>query len=287
MTISIRDVNNDFNLVRMERSQALNRTGRIQANEREIARLESEISIRKDNINITKDLITSNNETINILKQIKANNEILLSTHKEQRGLMVESRDLTKESRDLTKESRDLTKESRDANDKVVKAYDELLDIAKDSCDLTQKELELTGKMISTTEKMIAIMEKNPAKYGELSSSDVQKQPEVIEAKNQVTELVGGKIKEYPKETRPALTETTKKVIEATFTEINPTDTKATRELFRNLGTRIEVELDKKYEALSVKEFRKLVDANYKSVENFFRIKRLDYLDLALKDIKA
>jgi hypothetical protein len=52
-----------------------------------------------------------------------------------------------------------------------------------------------------------------------------------------------------------------------------------------NLPKRIEAALDKKHETLS-KDIKKIISDHYKSVEQFSRIKKLDYLDLSLKDIK-
>ncbi len=231
----------------------------IEAKKEVIVNNEKRIEVLQESVGLTKALIANNEarifnntKTINILQDLKTAHEELTEMHKGRLGLLQESRDLTKESRDLTKESRDLMQQ-----------------------------------MIVAMEKMLAIMEKNPAKYGGLSNTEIQKKPEVIEAKDQVTQLANSKIKEYPLNMRPVLKEITKKVVDAPFSEINPNNIKANRDLFSNLGNRIEATLDKKYETLSVKDFNKLIDTNYKSVENFFRIKKLDYLDLALKDIKA
>lgn len=252
MTASIKNVNNGFSLARAGLPQAINRAERIQANNREIAKLENEISIRKDNINATKALIASNNETINILEQLKSNGEKLLDSHKEHL---------------------DLHLQARDASMKVVEANDKMLDLMQ--------------RMIAIMEKMMAIMEKNPARYGGLASLEVQKQPEVIEAKNHITELTNNKVEEYPLNIRPVLEETAKKVIDVTFNEIKPNNPQANRELFSNLTNRLEVALEKKYEFLAknnpAKEFLSSVD---RFLEIFSKMKLLTYSNMSIKNIK-
>lgn len=117
-------------------------------------------------------------------------------------------------------------------------------------------------------------MEKNPARYRGLASLEVQKQPEVIEAKNQVTELANVRVEQYPVSTHPVLKETAKKVIDASFSEIKPNNPQINRELFSNLTNRLELELDKKYEFLSknnpAKEFlisvNRFLDLNIKNI---------------------
>ena len=136
---------------------------------------------------------------------------------------------------------------------------------------------------------MIAIMEKNPAKYDQLSNAELQKQPEVIEAKYQVVQLASSKIEQYPKGERAVLADTAKNVIEATFNEIKPVDTKASIALFSNLETRVEAALDQKHDTLGITKdnnLRQFISDHYKSVEQFSKIKKLGFLDLALKDIK-
>ena len=260
MTASIKNVNNDFNLARAGLPQAINRAERIQANNREIAKLENEISIRKDNINTTKALIASNNETINVLEQLKSNGEKLLDSHIQ--------------ARDASMKVVDLSNKQIESNNKLIESNDKMLDLMQ--------------QMIAVMEKMVAIIEKNPARYGGLSSLKAQKQPEVIEAKNQVTELTNKKVNEYPLNIRPVLEETAKKVINATFNEIKPNNPQANRELFSNLTNRLELEIDKKYEFLAknnpAKEF--LISVN-RFLEIFSKVKRLPFLDSNIKNIKT
>jgi hypothetical protein len=263
MAESIRNVSNNLNLVKVERPQAITRAERIEANNREIAKLENELSIRKDNINITKNLIDSNNETISILKQLKSNNNEMIASREKYLESLIESRDLHMQ--------------AREALVKVVEADDKMLDLMQ--------------QMLAVMEKMLVIMEKNPARYGRIQNLEVQKQPEVIEAKNQINELANNKVEQYPLNMHPDLKETTKKVIDATFSEIKPNNIQANRELFSNLSYRLEVALDKKYESLAVNKEDKNAKKNLVSynrfLETFARIKRLAYLNLDIKNFKV
>jgi len=277
MNMSVNNANAYFNAARVEQPRISNKENRIKANEAEIAGLENEIAARQDTIQITKELISSNKEKISIMERLKANNERLIGSHKEQRGLLQESRDLTKESRDLLKNTIDLTKESRD--------------LTKESRDLTKGKIDLTQKMIDVTENLIGAMKRlmvlNPAKYGSLENSELQKIPEIKEAKSDIIAAAAIKVEQYPEKEHAALAETVKNVIDTTFSEIKPNDTNTNRILLTNLTKRIEVALDKKHETLSAQDIKEIMNAHYRSVDSFYRINSLSYLDLALKDIEV
>jgi len=234
-------------LIAAKQQQAGNTEKQIDVTQQIVEKQKQSVNLNKQLITANRDLITAHVESKSALEQIKANNDKLLGLHNGQRGLLVEARDLTKESRDLMQ------------------------------------------KMISIMEKMEAIMMKNPAKYENMTWAEFKNRSEIKEAKAQVIQLANVIVEQYPKEESVALTDTVKNVVDATFTEIKPTDVKANMKLFNNLEKRIEAALDKKYETLAVRDqgIKPIVNAHYKSVEHFSRIKKLDYLDLALKNIKV
>jgi hypothetical protein len=281
------------NITAVQRNTSLpnvERLNRINANNRKISALESQIAGQKEvsaaakeliannskSINLTKEIITdtkklidikkemiSNNEAlissgnrkIDILEQLKASNDRLIGIHQEQRGLLQETRDLLQESRDLTKESRDLLQ-----------------------------------KMIDIGERMVTIMMKNPARYGGLPSQEVQQLPEMMVAKKEAVATVAPLIEQYPQTEHSTLTKTVNGVVEASFLEIDPKDLATNRKLFHTLGKRVEVALDKKHELLALdskeKSTKKALVSYNGFLENFSRIKRLAYLELNIKNIK-
>jgi hypothetical protein len=243
------------------REQRINRIdNQINANNREINALESQIIAQKEVSAATKALITNNSETINLTKELINSGNRKIDIFEQLKASSDRLIGVHQEQRGLLQESRDLTKESRD----------------------------LLVKMIDIGERMLAIMMKNPAKYGGLPIFEIQKQPEVIEAKNQIVEVASNKVETYPLNMRFVLKDTTRKVIDATFNEIKPADTKANRKIFVNLEKRIEAALDKKYETLSFRDVKQILNADYyKPLKIFSKINRLAYSDLSIKDIKA
>jgi len=269
-------------LIAAKQQQAGNTEKQIDVTQQIVEKQKESVNLNKQVIDLKKELITANRDLItahveskSALEQIKANNYKLLGLHNGQRGLMVEARDLAIE--------------ARNAAVKVVECYDKVIAANDKVIALDNKIIDFLQQAIAIGRKMEAIMMKNPAKYGGLPSSEVQKLPEVIAAKSQVVAIAAVKVEQYPKEEHVALTDTVKNVVDATFTEIKPTDVKANMKLFNNLEKRIEAALDKKYETLAVRDqgIKPIVNAHYKSVEHFSRIKKLDYLDLALKNIKV
>jgi hypothetical protein len=141
--------------------------------------------------------------------------------------------------------------------------------------------------MIEVAEKMEAIMMKNPAKYENMTWAEFKNRSEIKEVKQDVMDkIVAPQITLYPKAAHDVLNTCANNVVDATFSEIK-TDIKANREILINLPKRIEAVLDKKHESLSVEDIKQIITDHYKSVEQFSRIKKLDYLDLALKNIKV
>jgi|GEM_PF-6837066 len=256
-----RTANNVNSRVRREEvdNKIKNIDNKIQDIDVKIEAKEKLITLKQDQVIASKEFIGKCDEEIAIIKELI---DIRKQQVSDEIGIKQKKLDLLQESRDLTKESRDLTKESRD----------------------------LLQKMIAIGEKMESIMMKNPAKYGGLPNSEIQKLPEIKEAKSDFVTAASAKVEQYPKGERIALAETVKNVVDATFTEVKPADVKANRELFNNLGKRIEAALDKKHETLATKnkDIRQIMDAHYhRPLESFARMSRLAYLDLAIKDMKV
>ena len=249
-----RTANNVNSRVRREEvdNKIKNIDNKIQDIDVKIEAKEKLITLKQDQVIASKEFIGKCDEEIAIIKELI---DIRKQQVSDEIGIKQKKLDLLQESRDLTKESRDLLQ-----------------------------------KMIAIGEKMESIMMKNPAKYGGLPNSEIQKLPEIKEAKSDFVTAASAKVEQYPKGERIALAETVKNVVDATFTEVKPADVKANRELFNNLGKRIEAALDKKHETLATKnkDIRQIMDAHYhRPLESFARMSRLAYLDLAIKDMKV
>jgi hypothetical protein len=255
-----------------------------------IGKCDEEISIIKELIDIKKQQAVSTKKQIDVSEQligaINGRNDIakqLIGVHNGQKGLMIEARDLSIEARDASIRVVEAYDKLIAANDKVIAANDKVIAANERVIAVTQQMLDIISNLQTTMPLYFA-------KYGGLPNTELQKQPEVKEVKSDITVAASVLVEQYPKAEHPALTQTVKNVVDATFTEIKPTDMKANRELFNNLGKLIEAALNKKHETLTAKnnDIREIMNTHYyKPLESFSRMSRLAYLDLAMKDIEA
>ena len=267
-------------LIASKQQQAGNTEKQIDVTQQIVEKQKESVNLNKQVIDLKKELITANRDLItahveskSALEQIKANNDKLLGLHNGQRGLLLEARDLAIEARDAAVKVYDASSKVYDASSKVY--------------DASIKSRDLLQKMIEVAEKMEAIMMKNPAKYENMTWAEFKNRSEIKEVKQDVMDkIVAPQITLYPKAAHDVLNTCANNVVDATFSEIK-TDIKANREILINLPKRIEAVLDKKHESLSVEDIKQIITDHYKSVEQFSRIKKLDYLDLALKNIKV
>ena len=274
-------------LIASKQQQAGNTEKQIDVTQQIVEKQKESVNLNKQVIDLKKELITANRDLItahveskSALEQIKANNDKLLGLHNGQRGLLLEARDLAIEARDAAVKVYDASSKVYDASSKVYDASSKVYDASIKSRDLLQK-------MIEVAEKMEAIMMKNPAKYENMTWAEFKNRSEIKEVKQDVMDkIVAPQITLYPKAAHDVLNTCANNVVDATFSEIK-TDIKANREILINLPKRIEAVLDKKHESLSVEDIKQIITDHYKSVEQFSRIKKLDYLDLALKNIKV
>jgi len=274
-------------LIAKKQQQAGNTEKQIDVTQQIVEKQKESVNLNKQVIDLKKELITTNRDLItahveskNALEQIKANNDKLLGLHNGQRGLMVEARDLAIEARNAAVKVVECYDKVIAANDKVIAANDKVIA-------LDNKMIDFLQQAIAIGRKMEAIMMKNPAKYENMTWAEFKNRSEIKEVKQDVMDkIVSPQITLYPKEAHDVLNTCANNVVDATFSEIK-TDIKANREILINLPKRIEAVLDKKHESLSVKDIKQIITDHYKSVEQFSRIKKLDYLDLALKNIKV
>ena len=232
---------------------------------------------REQRINRIDNQINANNREINALEsQITAQKEVSAAT---------------KELITNNSETINLTKELLGSSNRKIGLLENLVGAHQEQRGLLQESRDLLQKMIDVTEQILAIMEKNPAKYGGLSNAELQKLPQVVETKNQMVASAGIVVTQYPKAEHMALTKTVGNVVDATFSEIDSTaDIEVNRDLFSNLGKRIEAALDKKHESLIAKDkaITQIMKAHYyKPLGIFAKINKLAFLDLAIKDFKA
>lgn len=268
------------------------RINRINANNREISALENQIAGQKEVSAAAKELINNNSKSTNLTKEIITDTKKLIDIKKE----MISNNEalISSGNRKI-----DILEQLKDSSDRLIGIHQGQRGLLQESRDLTKESRDLTQGMIDTMEKMIAIMMKNPAKYGGLGNDELQKLPEIKEVKSEVVATALVKVEQYPKKEHAALTQTVKNVVDATFSEVEPNDMKANRELFNNLGQRIEVAIedkhktlmfyDREHEAFNINENNVSQSKNrsYAGLEKFSRINRLDYLDLAIKNIKV
>jgi len=125
-----------------------------------------------------------------------------------------------------------LIKEIISNNKKLIGSHKEYRRLLQESRDLHVEKRNAMQKFIDIGEKMLSIMMKNPAKYGGLDQANLQKLPEVVEAKGSFMANVSEvQLKQYPQQDHADLMGTARRVVDRSFDEINASDLPSNREL--------------------------------------------------------